>query len=629
MTKGKKCAVVFATDAKPDDLNRMGYSMRALDRFMAAPHDTFVLTESKSVRFDGGGGVAIADPTPVLTGVGIRPSGWGRTHWPFAVMYRLAIPLMPEFSGYDRAVYLDTDTLAFSGVDGFMAFDMKGHEVVGAPEIIGNRYDDRGADASSVLPPEGVGAMRSWLWGATPLSYKSYMNAGVLLLDLSKIRENGIDWYVRRLTWAWPRLRVGEGFRCRDQDFVNFMMDSATLLSSRYNALFPDQPNGATIVHYVGDSKPKMLWEVRKRYGGDPYNPETGVVTVSPTVGMRLSVEELFEHSFVVSLPESEGRRNAFFNDLHDRNHVDVRDPRVFFGVRVEPGPAPAFGLAGLGGETHAFGCGLSHLAIVCAAKALGWPSVLVFEDDARFADAEGRSLLASLVSSVPACSKLVKLGFSPSQDGADPFHPRSFPNLVEGDVTWGAHAYVMFKDWYDTAIDILTRSSVTPDTDVMNLLYVPDRLKGVASGLYHTAVNVFDQRPQDTSPKVSGWVSRPDMSGEELDETAERLSNNWPYFSFGPDGVRYSRGTIPRDGNAEEGDFYMNVFCLVRVARALGLRFVRARGGGKTYTIPGGAFDTVAPFAVDAQTPRAADALAQFLDGGDNDTNDREETQA
>lgn len=626
MTKGKKCAVVFATDARPDDLNRMGYSMRALDRFMTAPHDTFVLTDDKSVRFEGD--ATVLDPVPALESVGIFGSEWACSRWPFAAVFRLAIPLMQELAGYDRVVYFDTDIMAFSNLDGLFTFDLRDHEVVGAAETPGNRFDDRSQNIISALPPDAVSAMRSWIWGGTPLSYKSYINSGVLLWHPSKIAENGMDWYIQRLSWAWPKLRRGEGFQFIDQDFINYMMDSAALLSDRYNALLIGSVDNAAIVHHVCGTKSLMIEGARKRYGSDPYDPETRVVTQFQTRATSVCVSDLFNHSFVISTPQDEGRRNAFFNNLRDGGVTT--DPALLLGVRLGVGRVPAFGLGDLdAGSVRNLGCGLSHLAVICAAKALDWPHVLVFEDDARFAPPCDIRTLENALSKVPVRSELIKLGFSSPQLGAEPRQLRAFPNLVEFDTTWGSHAYVVFKGWYDTAIDILTRSSITADTDVMNLPLVPDRLKPKASGLYHTAVNVFDQRPQDTSPTVRGCVSRPDRSNEELDETAERLSNNWPYFSFGPDGVRYSVGTILRDGNAEEGDFYMNVFCLVRVARALGLRFVGARGGGKTYTIPCGAFDTVAPFTVDAQTPRAADALAQFLDGGDNDTNDKKETQA
>lgn len=624
MTKGKKCAVVFATDARPSDLTCLGYALRSIDRHMTAPHDTFVLTDDKSVRFEGD--TTVLDPVPALESVGISESEWAYPHWPFASVFRLAIPLMPELAGYDRVVYFDTDAMAFSNLDGLLTLDLRDYEVVGAAETPGNRFGDRSRNVISALPPDAVPAMRAWLWGDTPLSFKPYMNAGVLLWHPSKITDNGMDWYIRRLSWAWPKLRRGEGFHFIDQDFINYMMDSAALLSDRYNALLYGTVDDAAIVHYMRDTKPLMVEGARKRYGPDPYDPETKTVTQFQTRAVSVRVSDLFNHSFVISTPQDEGRRNAFFNNLRDGGVTT--DPALLLGVCPSVGRVPAFGLDGLdAGSAKVLGCGLSHLAVICAAKSLDWPHVLVFEDDARFTTSRGVQALENALSKVPVRSELIKLGFSSPQLGAEPLRLRAFPNLVEFDTTWGGHAYIVFKDWYNSAIDILTHSSVTADTEVMNFPLVPDSVKPKASGLYHTAVNLFDQMPQDTSPEVKGGVSRPDASAEELDETAERLSNNWPYFGFGGD-IRYSVGTIPRDGNAEEGDFYMNVFCLVRVARALGLRFVRAHGLGKTYTIPAAAFDTVAPFTVDARTPRAADALAPFLDGNDG-TNEKKETQA
>lgn len=105
------------------------------------------------------------------------------------------------------------------------------------------------------------------------------------------------------------------------------------------------------------------------------------------------TVEQLFSHSLCLSVDDA---HYALFARRFDR--IFGMHPRRFDGYRLE----------GLCGRTNIM---LGHTAIVKAAKALGWPYVIVFEDDALPRD-DAAEMLPKAVAALPDEATLAFLGW-------------------------------------------------------------------------------------------------------------------------------------------------------------------------------------------------------------------------
>jgi len=224
---GRAC-VVYITDGRPDDQCRMVWSLRSLLRSAPSGYDVFVLSDAPvdgvrlSLSRDIGdvGFTHVSDMYPVLQDAGLSRAGWNR-QWPFEVLYRLGIPLHPVFAEYDRALYLDTDTVVLSDrVADFMQADLSGFEVGGVPDTAQEAHGRISAVLYDDLPAEH--AERLVADHGQALFTRSYVNAGVLLFNLREIRR-ALPWYRERLSMFWAAECRGKmGFL--DQDFVNVMM---------------------------------------------------------------------------------------------------------------------------------------------------------------------------------------------------------------------------------------------------------------------------------------------------------------------------------------------------------------------------------------------------------------------
>lgn len=265
--KAGKLAVVHITDGNEGDCRRLIWSLRSLARYSGIAFDSFVLTPEGANRPDveaGAPGVLehgsvhyISDMGSVLAGLSMTPEGWNRA-WPFVVLYRLGIPLHPAFAGYDRILYLDTDTLVLSNrVDMFLDADLSGHELGGVVDTVQEEHDHIRRNLDVDLRRD-FAAKVAGRYGQV-LRLRPYVNAGVLLWNMPEIRKD-IPWYKERLNMFWEAECRGR-FGFLDQDFVNSMMSVDTGFSMIYNWFTRSnvEPDHCVIRHYCGRQYGRML----------------------------------------------------------------------------------------------------------------------------------------------------------------------------------------------------------------------------------------------------------------------------------------------------------------------------------------------------------------------------------
>ena len=144
-------------------------------------------------------------------------------------LYRL---LIPYAINDDKVLYLDADTLVNGDISNFYNTDMNNYVIAGAKDI---------------------GILQSQLEAVGLTKDSTYINAGVLLMNLKEIRA-------QRLHELWVDLINSKFYSCHDQDVINMTCQGKTkLISNVYNAsISTGQPDNPKIIHYAGpqDRKP-------------------------------------------------------------------------------------------------------------------------------------------------------------------------------------------------------------------------------------------------------------------------------------------------------------------------------------------------------------------------------------
>ena len=136
--------------------------------------------------------------------------------WTYMVMARCILHnLLPD---EERVLYLDVDTIAMFAFDELFEADLQGNV---------------------------IGAVREPKRCLEPFVYH---NAGVLLMDLQKLRDTGIGDEILRMLQT-------RKLKCPDQDAINLLCQGRMLeLNPIYNASDWTQcPPNAKIYHYAGD----------------------------------------------------------------------------------------------------------------------------------------------------------------------------------------------------------------------------------------------------------------------------------------------------------------------------------------------------------------------------------------
>ena len=249
--------VVYATDGNPADIENLRMSAFSMRKAMGGDVDMYLVTESGINP--GIEGMCVVNPKEALDSVGFFPDKWNRP-WPYAVLYRLAIPLMPEFSEFDRVLYIDTDTLVFNDdIKSMFSIDDEGFEIAGVKDING-KWGRIARMLDTEIDRKTRNDVMGRVWAGRSVRNATYVNGGVLMMFLDNIRDNGLDWYRRRLESFWEAEKKGM-VKYLDQDFVNSMMKTGCPFDQKFNsfAIFRGKShNGDCIAHFIKGSKSQM-----------------------------------------------------------------------------------------------------------------------------------------------------------------------------------------------------------------------------------------------------------------------------------------------------------------------------------------------------------------------------------
>lgn len=171
-----------------------------------------------------------------------------------ATYYRIGLPkYLPE---YDKCLYLDTDVIVNVDIRELFAIDLEGYYLAGVPAVAGVIGDEKSQRNNALRL--GIPSM------------KSYVNAGVLLFNLQKMRADHIQEKLYAL--------IRTPFDLQDQDILNKVcFGHIKLLGYRYNVSpkyfnwkedefgefhsadeIREGREKPAVIHYIGDDKP---WE--------------------------------------------------------------------------------------------------------------------------------------------------------------------------------------------------------------------------------------------------------------------------------------------------------------------------------------------------------------------------------
>ena len=249
--------VVYASDG--NDINMLRASIFSIRKFLGDEVKIYVLSEE--LTDNDFNDVTVIDPNELLDSVGFHGAGWNRK-WPYAILFRMMIPLSEEFQQYEKVLYLDTDTLVVSDrINELFEIDPKGHEVIGSRDSFGTFerikkciYKDLNNEASR-------GILESNIWSGKKIEDAIYINSGVTVWCIKNIVTNNLLFYKKRLRWFWEAETRGK-FDYPDQDFINSMMDVYRIPHKRFNTFMNhriEDPDGTVIKHFISGSKPDFM----------------------------------------------------------------------------------------------------------------------------------------------------------------------------------------------------------------------------------------------------------------------------------------------------------------------------------------------------------------------------------
>ncbi len=172
-------------------------------------------------------------------------------YFTLTIYYRLFIPIM--FPQYDKGIYIDSDVVL--NADLAELFDMD----------IGENYIGACADFSVQEAPPLV----HYIENAIGVDRKEYINSGVLLMNLKKLREVKLDYHFLRLLNKYH-------FDCiaPDQDYINAMCNGKIYYLGEEWDTMPNENKppleNPKLIHYNLFSKPwcydniqygELFWE--------------------------------------------------------------------------------------------------------------------------------------------------------------------------------------------------------------------------------------------------------------------------------------------------------------------------------------------------------------------------------
>ena len=163
-----------------------------------------------------------------------------RDYYTITTYYRIFIPDL--FPTVNKALYLDSDIVLTDDVAKLYFTDLKDNLVGAVPDASVQEYDEFSTYVNEVIE----------------MDHTKYFNAGVLLMNLKKLREFGLE---RRTISLLKRVAFNVA---QDQDVLNYLCKGKTLLlDSKWNVMPLGQkhPN-PSLIHYNLMFKPWNLTNV-------------------------------------------------------------------------------------------------------------------------------------------------------------------------------------------------------------------------------------------------------------------------------------------------------------------------------------------------------------------------------
>ncbi len=167
-----------------------------------------------------------------------------RDYYSKTTYYRLFIAEM--FPELDKAIYIDSDTIVQGDISEFFEYDISEY--------------DLGACHEQAMVQENV--YGTYVEVCMGINRNAYFNAGVLLINCKRFRENNIlERFIKLL--AIYNFRVTQ-----DEDYLNVLCkDHVKFLPQSWNmevfGNIPDSPEGMNVIHYIMVAKPWHFHDCR------------------------------------------------------------------------------------------------------------------------------------------------------------------------------------------------------------------------------------------------------------------------------------------------------------------------------------------------------------------------------
>lgn len=166
-----------------------------------------------------------------------------RDYYSLSIYYRIFIPEM--FKSTDKAVYLDADTVVLGDIAELFETKLDGALVAAVPD--------------KVVASEEI--FRNYATDGVGVPFEKYFNSGVLVMDLEKMRDFGLQ-------AVFTELLEEYGFEtiCPDQDYLNVICrDRVCYLGTEWNRMSVDRsPCGELkLIHYNMFFKPWLYPNVQ------------------------------------------------------------------------------------------------------------------------------------------------------------------------------------------------------------------------------------------------------------------------------------------------------------------------------------------------------------------------------
>ena len=368
-----RTAYVYVTDGNAVEEKYRRHSISTLVRHVPGAH-VFTLTGGKGAisAEDAGWGrvVNIDDLFAAVYGPGRIDGRSGGGVLPAIVFGRLLCTLIPELDGFERFVYIDSDTEVASPFFAALEYIPVAAQVSGVVDV-SRPWAVKGCD--QVKRCAGI-----------DMSPDNYINTGVLLMQ----RASDRDAWISECRRAFD-LDARCAFQSADQEAINAVFSPGRLPNTfNYQCSGPDPAvSGICLYHYSGNFKKKRQLASVASDDATPHPTSvpfsyTGLAGIGGDTANISQYSPFFGHVdqvVVQTCTRYPARRYAIVRELR---RVGITNPHI----RVQPdSPILSDGLRGRWVDRVLANIWFSHYMAVRYCYDMGYERVLLLEDDAVF----------------------------------------------------------------------------------------------------------------------------------------------------------------------------------------------------------------------------------------------------